>query len=140
MGATLHMAPSHLARLIQQQKRRNTAIQPGLLADHCTDSQRSNFLAWLYDTRRYQLLLWVACLYSGLTPAEFCPLTLSDFVRMACANGEVVYTVLVTRIIHAAGKRNTAIQVTNPAYPHGAYRRVVMVPWFRAALQLYLVG
>lgn len=138
MGATLHMAPSHLARSIQQQKRRNTAIQPGLLADHCTDSQRSGFLAWLYDTRRYQLLLWVACLYSGLTPAEFCPLTLSDFVRMACANGTVVYTVLVTRIIHAAGKRNTAIQVTNPAFPRGAYRRVVMVPWFRAALQLYL--
>lgn len=136
LGAQIHSAPAMLARLIVQQRRHNTAIRPRLLDSHLTDAVRADYLQHLADTGQYQTLVWVGCIYSGLTIRELCALQFCDLRQLRCQNGEVVYTVYVDKTVHAANHKNTTIGLTNAGFPPGAYRRVVMIPWFRAALRL----
>lgn len=126
--------------------KRNYDVGKQLVPDHMDDMVRNTFIEFLKSEPKYAAeLLWVALVYSGVSPNEIVALRYQDIEAYEIFGGgqttkEKVFTCLITKtLIRSDSNHWRQIDVCNQRFVMSKARRVVLVPWVVEPVQHMLV-
>lgn len=126
--------------------KRNYDVGKQLVPDHMDDMVRNTFIEFLKSEPKYAAeLLWVALVYSGVSPNEIVALRYQDIEAYEIFGGrqttkEKVFTCLITKaLIRSNPNHWRQIDICDQRFVMPKARRVVLVPWVVEPLQHMLV-
>ena len=118
-----------LADLITQTHEKNTVIRNSVRVDHLDSNQRMKLFLLLKNLYFLYESFIVGLIYSGMDLSEIAAARFGDFAVLEMQDGDVCYTLVVSKRVRKLHDRYSTFGAVNEAYPIAKFRRIVLYPW-----------
>ena len=118
-----------LADLITQTHEKNTVIRNSVRVDHLDSDQRMKLFLLLKNSDLLYESFIVGLIYSGMDLSEIAAARFGDFAVLEMQDGDVCYTLVVSKRVRKLHDRYSTFGAVNEAYPIAKFRRIVLYPW-----------
>lgn len=118
-----------LADLITQTHEKNTVIRNSVRVDHLDSNQRMKLFLLLKNSDFLYESFIVGLIYSGMDLSEIAAARFGDFAVLEMQDGDVCYTLVVSKRVRKLHDRYSTFGAVNEAYPIAKFRRIVLYPW-----------
>lgn len=118
-----------LVDLITQTHEKNTVIRNSVRVDHLDSDQRMKLFLLLKNSDLLYESFIVGLIYSGMDLSEIAAARFGDFAVLEMQDGDVCYTLVVSKRVRKLHDRYSTFGAVNEAYPIAKFRRIVLYPW-----------
>lgn len=118
-----------LADLITQTHEKNTVIRNSVRVDRLDSNQRMKLFLLLKNSDFLYESFIVGLIYSGMDLSEIAAARFGDFAVLEMQDGDVCYTLVVSKRVRKLHDRYSTFGAVNEAYPIAKFRRIVLYPW-----------
>lgn len=118
-----------LVDLITQTHEKNTVIRNSVRVDHLDSNQRMKLFLLLKNSVLLYESFIVGLIYSGMDLSEIAAARFGDFAVLEMQDGDVCYTLVVSKRVRKLHDRYSTFGAVNEAYPIAKFRRIVLYPW-----------
>ena len=132
-----YTSPLYLAEQIDVVNRKNNALRNGFKVDRLDSEDRERLFKTAAQQDSKLDLLLLSLFYSGMSENIIPAHTMQEIVEYVLKD-ESVYWLTVTKTVSRSNEKHSILSVVNKKFSISEFRIVVLYPWAKSALDLYV--